>query len=187
MKHIKSFLVLAVAILGFSSLNIQAQQYVKTSYDEPQTAIEKKVFKEIIKLPYYGVFDHIAYKVDGDTVTLLGKVVRPITRKQAESSVEDISGVRRVVNNIEVLPPSGFDNSIRYQTLRTLSNDGGSLYRYFLGTNPSVRIIVDRGHVTLEGYVANRGDYNLMNILANGVPGVFSVQNNLIIEKDKNR
>lgn len=183
MKYIKSFLVLAVAILGFSSLNINAQQYVKTNYDVSQMMIEKKVFKEIIKLPYYGVFDHIAYKVDGGTVTLFGDVVRPTTRKDAERYVRDITGVNRVINNIEVLPLSGFDDSIRYRTLRELSNKGG-LYRYFLGTNPSVRIIVDGGHVTLEGYVANRGDYNLMNVLANGVSGVFSVQNNLIVEKD---
>lgn len=182
MKYIKSFLVLAVAILGFSSLNIQAQQYVKTGYDAPQSAIEKKVFKEILKLPYYGVFDHIAYKVDGDTVTLFGKVFRPLTRKEAENSVEDITGVRNVVNNIEVLPLSRFDDSIRYNTLRAFSNSGG-VYRYLLEPNPSVRIIVDNGHVTLEGYVANRGDYNLMNILANGVSGVFSVQNNLIVGK----
>lgn len=186
MKHIKSFLVLAAAILGFSSLNVQAQQYAKTSYDAPQSAIEKKVFKEIIKLPYYGVFDHIAYKIDGDTVTLFGKVVRPTTKSQAENVVEDIAGVRRVVNNIEVLPLSGFDDSIRYRTLREFSSTGG-LYRYFLGTNPSVRIIVNNGRVSLEGYVANRGDYNLMNILANGVPGVFGVQNNLIVEKDSRR
>jgi hyperosmotically inducible protein len=92
--------------------------------------------------------------------------------------------VETVVNNIEVLPLSNFDDSIRLRTLRTLQNRGGSLYRYFLGASPSVKIIVDRGNVALEGYVANRGDYNLMNILANGVPGVFSVRNNLIVEKE---
>ena len=186
MKYIKSFLVLAVAILGFSSLNVQAQDYAKSSYQAPSSAIEKKVFKQLLKLPYYGVYDHITYKVEGDTVTLFGKVVRPLTRKHAESSVEDIQGVRTVVNNIEVLPLSGFDDSIRVRTLREMAN-GGSLYRYFWEPNPSVRIIVERGHVTLEGYVANRGDYNLANILANGVPGVFSVKNNLLIEKEINR
>jgi osmotically-inducible protein OsmY len=50
--------------------------------------------------------------------------------------------------------------------------------------NPSVRIIVDGGRVTLEGYVNNRGTANLMNILANGIPGVFSVTNNLVTNKD---
>ena len=187
MRYIKSFLVLAVAILGFSSFNASAQSYAKAGYDVPQSTVERKVFKEILKLPYYGVFDHIAYKVDGDgTVTLFGEVVRPTTKKQAESYVKDVAGVKQVINNIQVLPVSGFDDSIRYRTLRELANTGG-LYRYFWETNPSVRIIVNRGNVTLEGYVANRGDYNLMNIIANGVPGVFSVKNNLVIESETNR
>ncbi len=182
MRYIKSFLVLAIAVFGFSFADVQAQNFSDNG-KVSQSNIEKKVFKEILRLPYYGVFDNIAFKVDGDTVTLYGKVVRPTTKSSAENVVEDIKGVRNVVNNIEVLPLSGFDDSIRLRTLRTFQNRGG-LYRYFLGVNPSVKIIVDRGHLTLEGYVANRGDYNLMNVLANGVTGVFSVQNNLIVEKE---
>ena len=182
MRYIKSFLVLATAVLGFSFADVQAQNFSDNG-KVSESNIEKKVFKEILRLPYYGVFDNIAFKVDGDTVTLYGKVVRPMTKSSAKNVVEDIKGVRNVVNNIEVLPLSGFDDSIRLRTLRTFQTRGGSLYRYFLGTNSSVKIIVDRGHLTLEGYVANRGDYNLMNVLANGVTGVFSVDNNLIVEK----
>ena len=182
MKYLRNLLVLAIAILGFTFSDAQAQSFSGSGKGSAQT-IERQVYKQIIKLPYYGVFDNIAFRVDGDTVTLMGKVVRPTTRKSAERVVEKIAGVGNVVNNIEVLPLSNFDDSIRLRTLRTLSN-GGSIYRYFLGASPSVRIIVDRGNVTLEGYVANRGDYNLMNILANGVPGVFSVKNNLVVEKD---
>jgi len=186
MKSIKNLLVTAIAIFGFSTVNLQAQQSYNNGRNiSSQTAIERQIFKGILKLPYYGVFDNIAYKVDGGTVTLYGKVVRPTTRKDAGRVVGRIAGVSSVVNNIEVLPLSSFDDSIRLRTLQTLSNDGGSLYRYFLGANPSVKIIVDRGNVTLEGYVANRGDYNLANILANGVTGVFSVRNNLIIEKER--
>lgn len=185
MKNIKIFLILALAILGFSTLDVQAQRYADAQ-DVSQQTIEHKVFKELIKLPHYGVFDSLKFKVEGDTVTLYGKVIQPTTRKQAASSVKDIAGVGNVINNIEILPPSPFDDSIRYRTLRTIANTGG-LYRYFLGANPSVRIVVDGGRVALEGYVANRGDYNLMNILANGVPGVFNVENNLIVEKDGNR
>lgn len=186
MKYIRNLLILTIAIFGFSTVNLQAQQsYNKDRNVSSQTAIERQVFKGILKLPYYGVFDNIAYKVDGGTVTLYGKVVRPTTRKDAERVVQRIAGVTNVVNSIDVLPLSSFDDSIRLRTLRTLSNDGGSLYRYFLGANPSVKIIVDRGNITLEGYVANRGDYNLANILANGVPGVFSVKNNLVIERER--
>jgi hyperosmotically inducible periplasmic protein len=183
MKYIRNLLILTIAILGFSTINGQANPSTDNR-DVSQQTIERKVFKELIKLNYYGVFDNLKYKVDGNTVTLYGKVVQPITKKSAERVTRQIAGVGNVVNNIEVLPLSNFDDSIRLQTLRTLQSRGGSLYRYFLGTNPSVRIIVDRGHVELEGYVANRGDYNLMNILANGVSGVFSVQNNLVVEKE---
>lgn len=185
MKSIRNLLILTVAILGFSTVDVSAQRY--TNSNVSPNAIERKVFKELIKLNYYGVFDNLKYKVEGNTVTLYGKVVQLITKKSAERVTRRIAGVGNVVNNIEVLPLSGFDDSIRLQTLRTLQTRGGSLYRYFLGTNPSVRIIVDRGHVELEGYVANRGDYNLMNILANGVSGVFSVRNNLIVEKEMAR
>lgn len=184
MKYIKTFLILAIAIVGFSTKNVQAQRYENSANVSRQT-IERKVFKELLKLPYYGVFDNLKFQVSGDTVILSGKVVRPITKSQAKRSVEDIAGVRNVVNDIEVLPLSGFDDSIRARTLRALANRG--LYRYLWETNPSVRIVVANGRVELEGYVANRGDYNLMNITANGVSGVFGVKNNLIVERDRIR
>ena len=183
MKFLRNLLVLSFIFLSFSVSGVDAQS---NRIDASQSTLERKVFKELIKLPYYGVFDHIAFQVDGNNVTLFGKVANARNKKDAERWVEDIKGVGSVVNRIEILPLSGFDNSIRYQTLRTIANSGG-LYRYFWEPNPSVRIIVKNGHVTLEGYVANRGDYNLMNILANGVSGVFSVQNNLIVGKDRDR
>ncbi len=187
MRFLKSFLFIAViAILGFSSLNVQAQSFSdneKTSRSE----IERKVFKKILTMPYYGVFDNISFKVDGNTVTLFGKVRNAQNKSDAERSVKDIKGVRNVINNIEILPLSGFDDAIRYRIIQTFSRDGGSLYRYLQGVNPSVRIIVDGGRVSLEGYIATRGDYNLANILANGVSGVFNVDNNLIVEKERVR
>ena len=182
MKYLKNLLVLAIAILVFSGVDVSAQRQADGKILAPQS-IERKVFKELIKLNYYGVFDNLKYKVDGSTVTLYGKVTQPITKKSAERVTRRIAGVGNVVNRIEVLPLSSFDDSIRLQSLRTFQTGGGSLYRYFLGANPSVRIVVDNGHVELEGYVANRGDYNLFNILANSVPGVFSVTNNLLVEK----
>ncbi len=182
MNKIRNFIFLSLAILTFSFISVNAQSF---SGNKSARTVEQKVFKEINKLPYYGVFDHIAFSYNGGTITLYGKVANAMNKKGAERSVRDIQGVTNVVNNIEILPPGSFDNSIRRQTLREFANKG--LYRYLSETNPSVRIIVDRGHVTLEGYVANRGDYNLMNILANGVPGTFSVQNNLIVGNDRLR
>jgi len=142
----------------------------------------EKIRKTLVMIPTYGVFDNLAYKVEGDTVTLYGQVVRPITRKEAERRVARIEGVERVVNNIEVLPLSSFDDSLRARVYRSVFRTA-SLYRYALGANPSIHIIVNRGHVTLEGVVANRGDAQFAYVAANSVPGVFSVTNNLRVER----
>ena len=179
MNKIRNLALLTLAILTFTVSGVSAQNY---SSNGSARAVEQKIFKQINKLPYYGVFDHIAFSYNNGTVTLYGKVANAMNRKGAERSVRDIAGVREVVNNIEILPLGSFDNSIRRQTLREFASRG--LYRYLWEPNPSVRIIVDRGHVTLEGYVANRGDANLMNILANGVSGTFSVTNNLIVGRE---
>lgn len=184
MKFIRYFLILVVAVFGVSAINVNAQGYGDNKQVSSKT-LEQKIFKELIKLPRYGVFDNIKFQLDGSTVILSGKVAVAMNRKDAERSIERISGVQRVVNNIEVLPPSPYDNSIRQRMLQTFADKG--LYRYLWEPRPSVRIVVDRGRVELEGYVANRGDYNLMNILANGVSGVFQVRNNLIIEKEQVR
>ena len=144
----------------------------------------EKIRKELVTLPWYGVFDNLKYKLDGSTVTLYGEVVRPTTRSDAERRVARLSGVTRVINQIRVLPLSSFDDQIRRRTYAEISRKG-SLYRYFMGANPSIHIIVDRGHVTLEGVVANRGDANLAYIAARGVPGVFSVTNNLRTDRGR--
>lgn len=183
MKLFKSFLFLTVALFGFSLIQVSAQT---TAYGKNLTqGIHKQIRKEIMTLPYYGVFDAISYKFDNGVVYLSGSVVQPITKTQAGRFVKSVQGVTDVVNNIEVLPPSTFDDRIRYAVVNEFDRRGGSLYRYLQGTNPSMRIIVKNGHISLEGYVANRGDYNLANILANGIPGTFSVTNNLIIDNER--
>lgn len=191
MKYLQFILLLSAIFIAGSFSEASAQYDEKNSKQAENTPtasladvrvheIERKAYKQLIKLPFYGVFDHIAFKVDDDTVTLLGKVAVARNKKDAERAVKRVAGVNRVVNRIEVLPPSSFDNRIRLRTLRTLARSG--LFRYFQEPNPSVRIIVDGGRLALEGQVANRGDFNLMNVLANGISDVFSVKNNLIVE-----
>jgi hyperosmotically inducible periplasmic protein len=180
MKILRNFLILSVAILGFSYVNADAQGFS----GDAQQQVEKKVYKEILKMPNYGLYDSIGFEVNGSTVTLHGKVYNATNRKSAERRVKKIEGVENVINNIEVLPLSRFDDSIRIRTARAFAN-GGSLYRYLNGPNPSMRIIVDNGHVSLEGYVRSQGDARLANILARGVTGTFSVTNNLIVTKEQ--
>lgn len=149
--------------------------------------LAKKVRKELVTLPWYGVFDNLEYEIDGATVTLSGQVVQPSTRSDAERRVRKLKGVERVVNNIEVLPLSNFDDSIRANTYRALFGWNSPLFRYGRGVNPSVHIVVNRGHVTLEGVVSSEGDRRMAYVLANSVPGVFSVTNNLRNENARAR
>lgn len=178
MKYIRNLLVMVIAVTAFSFVTVNAQ-----SRNVSQSAIEQKVFKEIHKLPRYGLFDHIAFRVDGGTVTLFGKTNSLGTMKDAERAVKRVPGVVEVINNIEELPPSSFDNRIRREIVREFWNSSG-IYPYISGLRPSVRIIVEHGRVTLEGYVPDKGTSNLMYILANRVPGTFEVTNHLIVGKD---
>jgi len=148
----------------------------------PNDRLTREVRHELVMLPYYGVFDDLGYRVDGNTVTLFGDVTRPTLKSDAENVVKRIEGVDRVVNNINVLPPSPQDDQIRLATYRAIYGFP-SLNRYALSAVPSIHIIVNSGRVTLTGVVANEGDKNTAGIQANGVPGVFSVTNNLQIER----
>ena len=183
MKLFRKFIALSLAMMAFSSVAVNAQNF---SPSGTTRSIEDQVRKKILMLPRYEIFDSIGYTVDGDTVTLTGKVRNAVNKKDAERSVSKIDGVNRVVNEIEILPLGGFDDSIRARLYETLANSG-SLSRYMWENNPSIRLIVDGGHVTLEGFVSTRGDYNTMNILAHGVSGVFSVTNNLVVDKERLR
>jgi hyperosmotically inducible protein len=146
---------------------------------EPK-GIAKEVRHQLVMLPWYSVFDNLAYSVEGDKVTLYGQVTRPSLKSDAEGAVKGIEGVTTVVNNIEVLPPSPMDDQLRRALYRAIYGEGG-LSRYSIQAVPSVHIIVKNGNVTLEGAVDNEADKNMAGIRANQVPNVFSVKNNLII------
>jgi hyperosmotically inducible protein len=144
--------------------------------------IEREVRHELVMLPFYGVFDNLSFRVNGGTVTLMGQVTRPTLKTDAERVVKGIEGVERVVNDIEVLPLSSYDDKIRLATYRAIYGHT-ALNRYVLQAVPSIHIVVKNGTVTLEGVVANEGDKNIAGLQANSVPGVFSVTNNLRVEK----
>jgi hyperosmotically inducible periplasmic protein len=181
MRFIRNILTLSAAIFAFSFINVNAQNFAPASA-AADSALERQVYKKILQLPRYGVFDHITFKVNNGTVVLDGKTISLGTRYAAASTVKRIPGVVNVVNNIDELPLSSFDSDIRRQALYTFASKG--LGRYFHEFRPDVRIIVENGRITLEGFVSNRGDYNTLNILAHGIPGVFGVTNNLVVGKD---
>ena len=139
---------------------------------------EQAIYKELLKLPYYGVFDHIRFEVVRDRIVLSGQVTRPTLKKSAERVVKGVETVTKVENRIEVLPLSGFDDRIRLSLFRSIYGRGDFL-RYG-GVHAPIRIIVKNGHVTLEGAVATQLEKTLAYHRATGVFGVFSVTNNLV-------
>jgi hyperosmotically inducible periplasmic protein len=175
-------LVVVVMLLSLATLGLTQDR------DQPsakaQERITREVRHELLMLPYFGVFDNIAFKVDGYTVTLLGQVVRPTLKSDAGNVVKHIEGVEKVDNQIEVLPPSSMDDRLRLRLYRAIYGYP-ALEKYALGVQKPIRIIVKNGNVTLEGVVDNEGDKNFAGIRANGVSGIFSVTNNLRVESSK--
>jgi hyperosmotically inducible protein len=146
--------------------------------------LSNKVRKELVTLPFYSVFDNFTYQIDGDKVILNGEVTRPTLKTSAERVVARIEGVNQVENNIEVLPLSSFDNRIRRGVLYAVYGHP-VLNRYALQSTGPIHLIVNNGHVTLEGVVSREMEKNVAFIQANSVPGVFSVTNNLRVENPK--
>lgn len=167
-------------VLSFA-LPIAALGQLETA-SPAQARVQKEVRHELLMLPWFGVFDNLEFRVDGDTVTLLGQVTRPTLKSDAENAIKHIEGVEQVVNNIDVLPPSPMDDRLRLTLFRTIYRDP-VLEKYALGVQKPIRIIVKNGHVTLEGVVDTETDKNVAGIRANGVPGIFSVTNNLRVIK----
>jgi hyperosmotically inducible protein len=178
MKSNRNFpvvLSLAFALLGMGQAN---QRGFAQPANPAQARIQKEVRHELLMLPYFGVFDNIAFQVNGDTVTLLGSVVRPTLKSDAENAVKHIEGVQHVDNKIDVLPPSPMDDQLRLALYRAIYGFP-SMEKYALGVQKPIRIIVKMGHVTLEGVVDNQTDKDTAGLRANGVPGIFAVVNNL--------
>jgi hyperosmotically inducible protein len=170
---------IAIFAVTFAALNL-------TAADAPRARLERQIRHELVMLPYYGVFDRLSFSTDGRTVRLSGEVTRPTLKSSAENVVKGIEGVEKVENNIKVLPLSPNDDRIRLAVYQAIYGHT-ALNRYALQAVPSIHIIVENGKVTLEGVVLNEGDRNIANLQANGVSGVFSVQNNLQVEQTGNK
>jgi hyperosmotically inducible protein len=166
--RLKTLLFLAVAAFGAAQPN--------------PDKITREVRHELVMLPYYGVFDNLAYRVDGTKVSLFGQVTRPTLKSDAERVVKKIEGVELVDNEIEVLPLSPDDDRIRLATYRAIFSKP-QLQRYQMGAVVPIHIIVKNGNVTLIGVVASEADKDIAGIAANGVPGAFKVTNDLVVEK----
>lgn len=163
------------------AIGVVSQASTQTS-PRAQQRLEREVHHELVMLPYYGLFDNLAFKMEGYKVTLMGEVTRPTLKTEAEAAVKGIEGVESVDNQIEVLPLSPNDDRIRLAVYRAIYRQA-SLSRYALQSVPPIHIIVKNGNVRLEGAVSTEADKNLAGIQAKGVSSVFAVSNNLRVEK----
>lgn len=186
-KGINTFLAAVLAVgttgLSFASSTDQTSQKVTSSVNQRlEQHLSGQVRHELNMIPEFTVFDNLAYRVDDSTVTLVGQVRDAIVKDSAEARVKHLEGVERVDNQIEILPASFNDDRIRRQVARAVFNDS-RLSSYAIQSVPPIHIIVKNGHVNLEGMVRTQTDKDDAFIRANGVSGVFSVQNNLQVEQ----
>jgi hyperosmotically inducible protein len=174
----------AVALLALTLGLVSLPASITAQNQEPkaQQNMVKEIRHSLVLLPWYSVFDNLAFRIEGSKVVLIGQVVRPTLKSDAEAAVKGVEGVSSVQNDIEVLPNSPMDNQLRRAVYRAIYSEPG-LQRYALSAVPSIHIIVKNGNVTLEGVADNDTDKNLAGLRANGVPNVFSVTNNLVVSK----
>jgi osmotically-inducible protein OsmY len=172
-------LCLSMLVIPIASARATAGQETKASQN-----LVREVRHQLLLLPYYTVFDNLAFKVDGDRVTLEGQVTNPTLKHDAETAVKSIEGISGVTNNIEALPPSPMDDQLRRALYRAIYGDP-TLSKYGWSSMPSIHIIVKNGHVSLEGVVDSEGDKNLAGLRANSVPNVFEVKNNLVVKSSR--
>ena len=155
-----------------------------TGKDVPDEVLAAQLDRKLYydRMGYDIAFNYITASVSNGVVTLNGEARLDVSRDSAFSLASNMPGVKEVVNDVRVLPTSIFDDQIRLRTLRVIYRDP-VLSRYAIDPARPIRIVVDNGHVTLEGTVANQMDKNIAGIRANQVFGAFSVKNDLEIEK----
>ena len=145
--------------------------------------VERQIRRELVTLPFYGVFDNMTFRVDGSKVTLMGKVAHPVLKGDAGKVVKNIEGVQEVDNQIEILPVSSNDDRIRMAAYRAIYGHS-TMTRYQTQAIPPIHIIVQNGNIELEGVVATESEKTIAGVQAKGVIGEFSVKNNLLVEKN---
>lgn len=188
----RAFTVVLFATAGFAASNNPPSDHNDAFVPGPEneSQIAKQVRHNLLMLPYYSIFDDLAFKINGSVVTLEGACPPEAPydiRSDAEHAVKKVPGVTQVIDNIKLLPLSPMDWQIRRAMVRKIYGNGSIGMRYGYQALPSIHIIVDNGHVTLEGVVDNQFDKTLIGTLANTVPYVFSVQNNLVVQNEENK
>ena len=177
-RILSQLLVAGALLVGVGAAGASTTAGVPQSDD----ALANRVRHEIVMYPYYGIFDNVNYRVVNGTVDLTGAVTEPWKKADIGKSVQKIPGVASVTNELEVLPLSPMDSQLRFQIARAIYRDP-SLSRYAIQAVPPIHIIVDNGHVTLEGVVNNDLEKQVAGMRAATAGLSFGpVTNNLRVE-----
>jgi len=207
MKRQSQLLALAVAMTAVVSMRPAAAQ----TRDERADTVRSEIRKELLQLPYYSVFDFLAFKYDRGTAVLMGYAYAPALKEDAERAVKRVAGVDTVQDNVEQLPRSQMDDQTRWREYYAIYSDPflskyapgaamlwGHRHRFggFAGIwgdgfepagNYPIHIIVKNGRVSLMGVVDSDSDRTIAEMKARGVPGTFEVKNELVVERSNIR
>jgi hyperosmotically inducible periplasmic protein len=208
--HTRLHTIVGVSLLAMT-MGIVTRPVLAAKAPKPPVPPVEAVRKQLLKLPYYGVFDFLSYKYENGAVTLMGYSYRGSLKSDAERAVKRVPEVTTVVNKIEDLSPSSMDDGLRWQIYYKIYDDpflsryapgGGLLWGHrhafrshtffplgpsrFIGTEPAgdypIHIVVDKGRVTLLGVVDNESDKTVAGMKAREVPGSFAVNNELVVD-----
>jgi hyperosmotically inducible protein len=204
-KHVRVAAVVALLAVALAGARPVVHAETKSTVEE--------IRKELMSLPYYSVFDFLAFSYDKGTVTLMGYAYHPTLKQDAVRAVKRVAGVDQVIDKIEELPVSQFDDEIRWKTYYAIYRDpflsryapgGGMLWGHrhpfaadfhggfggprFPGMEPlgdfPIHIVVKNGRTMLLGVVDSEADKNVAGMRAREVPGAFAVDNELVVEKE---
>jgi hyperosmotically inducible protein len=172
--------LLALATAALLAQTTSAQKPPNPEEKHP-SSLSREIHHQILLLPFYSVFDSIAFTLDGSKVTLTGQVLRTTLKEHAEAAVKSVEGVSAVTDHIEVLPVSPADDDLRRAAYRSLYEDS-ALALYAVQTVPAIHILVKNGNITLEGSVHSESDKTLAGVRAAAAANVLSVKNNLLVQ-----
>ena len=175
----KRVILIMTALVLASAIPVSAIA-ADTLSQAARARIERDLLRELT--PRVGVFDYVSFRVDGNgNVELFGQVRDALLKRHAAEDAKRIEGVRRIQNQIEVLPVSPTDDEMRRAVYTAIYSQNG-FERYRTRAVPPVHIIVKNGTVALEGFVGTKLEYAQVKAAAASVPGVFTVKNNVQIE-----
>ena len=174
---VKKFLVAAAVVLTVGAPAFAA--------DSENLQTFRAVQKQVLQYPHFTIFDDVDVQVNDGAVVLLGKVTMPYKRDDIERRVQKVAGVSRVDNRLAVLPVSQFDDQLRLGIAQAIYSNPA--FRGMVSmVNPPIHVIVEHGHVRLDGVVMNEVDRALARSIAGNFPA-FSISNELKTEAEAKR